>query len=505
MLTGVGALLGGGAVVSVLAALDLAADPRPAPFRAPTRGDFTLQGRAVGTSVLVLGAGMAGLGCAYELEKAGYRVTVVEARPVVGGRNRTVRGGTVSVDLRGERQEATFSDGRWLNPGPARIAQHHTTLGYARELGVPVEVFVNANADAFVHRGGVLRRRRTVGADLDGYVGELLAKAVGTGALDAELRPDERDALVEHLRTLTAAPARRGYVRPPGAGPDDAGTAPATDELRTLLGLRFGEQQAFEQDWHQALPMFHPVGGMDALPLALAAAVRGRVLLGRQVLSLQDDGRSVHAVVRESSGETVRLDADFGVVTLPPHLVARIPTPFDRTVLDALRTPQPVTTGKVGLEYPHRFWETEHGIMGSATTTDRSAQQIWYPSTGWLGEGGVIMGAYPFGPGAVQFSRRRHAGREKLAVEAGEAVHGPVYRTALRSSFSVDWATQPFAEGAWAQWDSFDTAYRLLQQPAGRWWFAGDWLSRTAGWQHGALESARAAVTALHGRVLQGG
>jgi monoamine oxidase len=44
--------------------------------------------------------------------------------------------------------------------------------------------------------------------------------------------------------------------------------------------------------------------------------------------------------------------------------------------------------------------------------------------------------------------------------------------------------------------------YQRLLEPAGWWWFAGDWLSRTVGWQHGALESARRTVTALHELVL---
>lgn len=505
VLTAVGGLLGGGAVLSVVAALDLGEDTRPAPFRAPSSADFTLQGRAAGTSVLVLGAGMAGLCAAYELEKAGYQVTVVDARPVVGGRNWTARGGTVNVDLRGDRQQAAFAEGLWLNPGPARIAQHHTTLDYCRELAVPVEVFVNANADAYVERAGTVRRRRAVEADLDGTVGELLTKAIGSGALDAELRPDEREALVEHLGAVTGVASQRGYLRGPGAGADDEGTPLPPDDLRTLLNLRPGDQALFTRDWHQAMPMFHPVGGMDALPRALAARLRGPVLLGHQVQSLRDDGRSVAAVVRDPAGAEVALTAELGIVALPPHLAARLPSPFGADVLEALRTPQAVTTGKIGLEYAERFWELRDRVMGGATTTGRSAQQLWYPSTGWLGTGGVVMGAYPFGDAATTFSGSTHAARQELAVQAGEAVHGPVYRTGLRSSFSVDWRTQPFAEGAWSQWDRFGVSYRLLQQPAGRWSFAGDWLSRAAGWQHGALESARAAVTALHARVLAGG
>ncbi len=489
--------------MSALAALNLLDKAGPAPYRAPRAGEFALQGRASGASVLVLGAGIAGLCCAYELEKGGYDVTVVEARPEVGGRNRTVRGGTVSVDTRGERQQARFADGLWLNPGPARIAQHHTTLAYCRELRVPVEVFVNANADAFLERDGLVRRRRQVEADLDGYVSELLVKALGTGGLDTTLSADERAGLVEHLRSIAGTPARRGYTSPPGAGPDDAGILPPQDELRVLLGLALGEQIAFEHDWHQAMPMFHPVGGMDTLPRAFATALRGRVLLDHQVLSLEDDGVRVRAVVREPSGARVRLEADLGVATLPPHLLVRLPTPFGAPILEALRAPQPVTTGKIGLEYPRRFWELDDRVFGGISSTGAAVRQIWYPSTGWLGEGGVVMGGYPFGAAAQEFSRRRHAGRERLAVEAGQLLHGPVYRAELRSSFSVDWATQPFAEGAWNQWDGFGRDYRLLQQPAGRWSFAGDWLSRTSGWQHGALESARAAVTGLHDRVLR--
>src|SRR3954469_1388557 len=51
-----------------------------------------------GTKVVVLGAGVAGLSAAYELGKAGYDCTVIEARDRVGGRNWSIRRG-VRLDM----------------------------------------------------------------------------------------------------------------------------------------------------------------------------------------------------------------------------------------------------------------------------------------------------------------------------------------------------------------------------------------------------------------------
>ena len=56
-------------------------------------GPIQLSGAPKGASVLVLGAGIAGLVAAYELRNAGYRVQVLEYNARAGGRNWTLRGG----------------------------------------------------------------------------------------------------------------------------------------------------------------------------------------------------------------------------------------------------------------------------------------------------------------------------------------------------------------------------------------------------------------------------
>ncbi|HEY5698351.1 MAG TPA: FAD-dependent oxidoreductase [Acidimicrobiales bacterium] len=496
-LIGLGAVGGAGAVLGGLAVIDRGSGDRR-PFRAPAAGDFTLQGRTNETSVLVLGAGVAGLACAYELEKAGYAVTVLEARGRTGGRNLTVRPGTELTDTRGTIQRADLGEGRWFNAGPARIAAHHTTIDYCRELGVAIEPFVNVNVDAYVVANGEVRRRRSLDADLDGYIAELLTKAIPTGVLDDEITADEKDALYAYLRGVGAiAPVERGYDESPGAG-EHAGEIQDPDQLAMVLAFDPGMRRYFERDWHLSTPMFHPVGGMDALPLALTDALVGEIHTAAEVRSVGADGGGVSA--RLVDGSEIR--ADHGICTLPPWIAAALASLWDPVVTQALQTPVRFATGKIGLEYDRRFWETGDRILGGITTTDREPREIWYPSSGYLGHGGVLIGAYPFGPAADRFSRLDHDARTEAALTAGEEVHGPEYREGLRSSLSVDWGTQPYSEGAWAEWPDYGVAYQRLLEPAGRWWFAGDWLTRTVGWQHGALESARRTVTALHEMVL---
>src|SRR5258707_5588551 len=98
------------------------------------------KGQAHGTKVVILGAGVAGLSAAYELGKAGYACTILEARDRVGGRNWTIRRGTAiemtdgsrqvsrQVSRQASRQICDFDPDLYWNAGPARIPSHHQAV-----------------------------------------------------------------------------------------------------------------------------------------------------------------------------------------------------------------------------------------------------------------------------------------------------------------------------------------------------------------------------------------
>ena len=512
----VGKAGGAAAVMATMQGLDLTsafADTK-APFSPPTPGDFTLLGRGNDTSVLILGAGIAGLTTAYELQKAGYTCTILEARERPGGRAWTARRGSRLVETDGTSQVADFSEGLYMNMGPARIPQHHTTMEYCRELGVPIEAFANQNADAYYFNDAVGAlsatpvRHRTAKADIYGYVAELLAKATDQGALDADLSEADQERLVEFLRSWGAlgpddtytGTGRRGYVDEPAIGPGEVAPPYA---LTDLLQSRFGFSFPFEFGWDQAMMMFQPVGGMDRIPYALEGALQRKPQY-RAVVASITNGEDGVTVRYQHRGAVRQITADYCICTVPPQIAKQIPNNFDPAVQAALAEPVPAATGKLGLEYGRRWWEQDDGIYGGITNTNLDLSTIWYPSHDLLAERGIVIGYYNFGANAQYYGDLTPRQRTERGIEQGVRIHGEKYRSELTGGdFSVPWQKVPYSEGGWISWpNGRGAAYDLLLQPAGRTYFAGDHLSYVTSWQHGAFESARHAVMSLHQRVL---
>src|SRR5437016_12786861 len=128
-LLGAMARLGGaGAAYETLVALDfLKTPPAMAASLALPKDAGT------GKTVAILGAGVAGLCAAYELDRAGFDCVVLEASRRIGGRSLTLRRGDGFKELNRRHQECLFDDGQWLNAGPGRIPHHHVhVIDYCR-------------------------------------------------------------------------------------------------------------------------------------------------------------------------------------------------------------------------------------------------------------------------------------------------------------------------------------------------------------------------------------
>ncbi len=211
LLQRIGAVAGTATMYQCMTALGHAAE-------SPYRGAIDLAGAPRGTSILILGAGIAGLVAAYELSHAGYKIKVLEYNHRAGGRAWTLRGGDEYTELGGFKQKCEFDPGLYINPGPWRIPYHHyAMLDYARRLKVPLEPFNQVNVNAYLHSpkafGGKPQRIRHVRTDFQGHVAELLAKATQQGQLDTTVGKEEKEKLLEALRNWGLLDKDMRYAR----------------------------------------------------------------------------------------------------------------------------------------------------------------------------------------------------------------------------------------------------------------------------------------------------
>jgi len=477
-----------------------------------------------GRKVIVLGTGVAGLTAAYELSNAGYDVTVLEARDRVGGRSYTARRGTKLTELGGETEVCDFDEGYYINPGPWRIPYFHRGyLHYAKKFQVGVELFNNDNDHSFINfeKGfGPLAarpvRKQEIAADTRGYAAEMLAKQVRQGALDAQFAPGDKELFLDYLRHegyLTRDDFKyigtegRGMLVNPGAGLDPGPGKPSTPHaLSDILHSQTWRTLSSVSSLDMQRTMFEPIGGMDRLPAGFVRNMKPIIRLSHVVEKISQSPDRIEIAYVDADGQRGVVGGDFCVCTIPLSVLKTLDLQVSPTFKEAMGGVAYALVGKIGIQMKTRFWEDNYQIYGGHIyVDDPMIATISVPSTGWLGQKGVVLGFYPHGAPAARMSAMSLADRKAYALAAGQKVF-PEYAESAEAAFSIAWHRVPFNMGGWAEWTEEGRAkyYPTLLEPDGRLYLAGEHLSFLTGWQEGGIESAWQQITKLHKRAMAG-
>lgn len=517
LLSLIGMTAGSAAMYQAMTSLGLAAE-------SGYKGPVDLGGDPKGATVLVLGAGLAGMTAALELRQAGYTVQLLEFNDRPGGRNWTLRGGDRYTELGGVTQACEFDQGQYFNPGPWRIPyHHHGVLAYCRRLGVALEPFQQLNHNALLHNtkgfGGKPQRIREIKTDFQGHVSELLAKATQQGKLDEAVSKEDREILLQALKAWGALDKDygykagetsadfRGYAKDAGGGP---GAEPVPGEpigLSDILNSRLWRSLQSFALYEFQTTMFQPVGGMDMIGKAFAAQLGGLIRYNSKVTRIQQGETGVTVTYEDatSPGGPLQAKADWCVCTIPLTVLSQIPIDVGAKMQAAIEAVPYASSVKVGLQFKRRFWEEDEAIYGGISYTDLPIRQISYPSTGYnLGGKGVLLGAYSWnGPNSYEFTAMDPAERVRRAVQYGKQIH-PQYETEFETGISVAWHRVPFTLGCAGDWtdDARAQHYDNLCQIDGRIVLAGEHASYIPAWQEGAILSALNAIERLHHRVI---
>ena len=504
-------------------------------------------GSLSGKTVIVIGAGLAGLCSAMRLARAGASVRILEATDRPGGRSLTLREGdsyrewdwNSDTTMRFEQVGDVPPDSpdNYLNAGPGRIPQHHArVLDYCKEFGVKLQPYLymdKANLmqnDAW-NEGRPVQARRLKN-DLRGHLAELLAKVSDQGKLDGLMTGQDQEAflaMLSHFGQLTQDGAqlvyagatlqndyiRAGYSVDPGDVKTPGRPWP-TLSMDDVMESDFWNSEMFndlEYFWQTSL--MQPVDGMDMIWKGFLGADvgNGQTVADLIILDSPVSGIDIEeelSIVRLVGGQT--MTADYVIATLSAPLLAQLGGNFMSPVSRQILSEVYITPAcKVGFQGRSRFWEQEDRIYGGISWTKGIINQIWYPNYSFNSPTGVLTAAYNRAEDAAEFQTFTRPERIEAALAGGEKLH-PGYRDKVfaENGVTIAWAKMPYQAGGWAN----DTAYTQPEvfsqmaaaDPIGRKVFmAGDWFSYWPGWQVGALDSAHLATDMIARRVVSGG
>lgn len=438
-------------------------------------------------SVIVVGAGLAGLSAAVRLSNSGLKVTVFDARGRVGGRVWTVRD--------------TFASGQYAEAGAEFIDDAHTEIRQlVREFGLTLSPVVRRGFSfaLFDKSGGMARVISGDGA------WKAIAEAAAPLVREYEaahyrwncvaVRDIAACSVAQWLNNIRADKTLRAIIR------SLRGFFLADPEELSLLMLI--DQLASDSPGRQA--MFRIDGGNDRLPHKMAGELGEAVHLDSEVVAVEQDRASVRVSIQDHTGRRSVARGDYLVLALPASALRAIrirpALPIEQAKAIAGLKYGRVT--KALLQFDRRFWNSN--ARGRAYGTDTPVGVIWDANEGAAGQPGILtLMAGGRGSGTLRriLSHRRTQGiRARL-----EWLH-PADAQLMRSRV-ITWENDPWAFGGYAVFTpEFDPILReQLGRRNRRILFAGEHIStRWQGYMNGAVETgfrAAAKVRQLMSRL----
>ncbi|WP_008313634.1 flavin monoamine oxidase family protein [Leptolyngbya sp. PCC 6406] len=445
-----------------------------------------------GGHVVVIGAGLAGLVAAYELQRQGWRVTVLEARDRVGGRVVTLR--------------QPFAQGQWAEGGGEYIdsLRVHTQMHhYVREFGLRLESVHRAPEQGLYYLQAQGQRLPLSDRALDETFGPALRQDIDRLWSDLDnLAQGITD--LDHPERAPQAAALDQVVL--SRWLDDLGQAPLARVLSDQylrgeyddpewLSLFFLIQQAalYDQVPDHRLEMYRIQGGNSQLPEAMARALQHPIQFNAAVTDIRQTALGVE--VHHQQGVVT---ADYAIIAtpLPPLRTVRFEPALSPVLQRAIAELNYGSHVKVMGQFRHRIWR-DQGVSGP-TITDLPVGFVSEATAQQPGNWGILT-AYVAGQYGRQLVAMTADDRVATVLQQMETLY-PGLRDQLHTTTTTVWPQDPWVGGSYSAYGpgQFTTFWPAFQHPYGRLWFAGEHTDRYIGYMEGAVRSGQRVAQQIH-------
>jgi monoamine oxidase len=355
-------------------------------------GRLTPAARAAASpTIVVVGAGLAGLTCAYRLKQAGYIAQIHEASGRVGGRCWTGRG--------------VFDEGQIYERGGELIDQGHTTIRQlAQELGLNLDNLLQAEVNGtelLGFFGGGPYTRAEMTDDLKKIWQKLHRDVTAAGYPTLFDSFTQRGFELDHLSILDwlnetilddGANSRLGQLLDIAYNIEYGAESDQQSSLNLLYLLGFVGQGQFRV-FGKSNEKYHVCGGNDQIPDLLASQLAGQITIGSELVTVKRTPAGRYKLTFQNGSGTTSVTADKVVLALPFTIIRSSvnisQADFSTRKVQAINEQGMGTNSKLHLQFTRRHWN-DLGSNGE-TFADTGYQNTWEVTRAQPGALGILV------------------------------------------------------------------------------------------------------------------
>ena len=469
--------------------------------------------RATSPRIAVVGAGLAGLTCAYRLKQAGYVAQVYEAHPTrVGGR---------CWSYRPLRAPNPFADGQVAEHGGELIDQGHTAMRQlASELGFTLDNLLQAQpsgTDDFFYIDGAPYPLVQVTSDLQAIY-QKLHKDVSAASYPTVWNSyTQRGYELDHMSIIEwldetcpngGSQSKLGQILDLAYNIEYGAESSVQSSLNLIYLLGYQGAGQFRV-FGKSNEKYHVRGGNDQVPWALANLLSGQISMGTELTAIkQNSGGSFTLTFAKGSG-SLSVTADHVVLAIPFSILRSVSyskAGFERLKGTAIEQLGMGTNSKLHVQFTDRFW---YGAGNNGNTyADTGYQNTWEVTRAQGGgKGKGILVDYTGGKIGASFGSGTPVQRaQQFLTQLKPQFPGVTlsdHWDGSPASVALDyWAGNPWTKGSYSYWSvgQYTKFSGIEKERQGNCHFAGEQTSQDSqGYLNGGVETGERAAGEILG------